>query len=125
MNVPFVSCSKGMLVKEEKFISEVIEQMFNGKLQYCVLSGPSFAKEILLNMPTLVVVASKNLKIAEIVQEALSQGAFKVYINDDVIGVEIAGALKNVLAIGAGIIEGSGFGINTTTAFVVRGTAEI
>lgn len=55
----------------------------------------------------------------------MSHGAFKVYTNDDVIGVEIAGALKNIMAVGAGIIEGSDFGINTTSAFIVRGTAEI
>jgi len=78
--------------------------MFQGKLRYCVLSGPSFAQEILNNMPTLVVVASKNLKDAAAVQDSLSHGSFKVYTNQDVIGVEIAGALKNVLAIGAGII---------------------
>ena len=123
--VPFVSCSKGMLVETETFVSEAVEEMFQGKLRYCVLSGPSFAEEILNNMPTLVVVASKNLKDATMIQDSLSHGSFKVYTNQDVIGVEIAGALKNVLAIGAGIIQGSGFGINTITAFVVRGTIEI
>ncbi|KAL4490286.1 hypothetical protein ABPG72_004325 [Tetrahymena utriculariae] len=125
LETPFVSCSKGMLVESEKFISEAVNELFEGKLKYCVLSGPSFAKEILMNMPTLVVVASKDIKNAQIVQENLSHGSFKVYTNDDVIGVEIAGALKNLFAIGAGFIEGSDFGINTTTAFIVRGTAEI
>lgn len=120
-----MSCSKGMLVETETFVSEAVEEMFEGKLRYCVLSGPSFAEEILNNMPTLVVIASKNLKDATMIQDSLSHGAFKVYTNQDVIGVEIAGALKNVLAIGAGIIQGSGFGINTITAFVVRGTIEI
>jgi len=114
-----------MLVETETFVSEAVEEMFQGKLRYCVLSGPSFAEEILNNMPTLVVVASKNLKDATMIQDSLSHGSFKVYTNQDVIGVEIAGALKNVLAIGAGIIQGSGFGINTITAFVVRGTIEI
>jgi len=60
LDIPFVSCSKGMLVDDERFNSEAVEELFQGKLHYCVLSGPSFAKEILLNMPTLVVVASKN-----------------------------------------------------------------
>lgn len=58
-DTPFVSCSKGMLVEQEEFISEAVKQEFSGKLRYCILSGPSFAKEILLNMPTLVVVASE------------------------------------------------------------------
>lgn len=66
-DIPFVSCSKGMLVEQEKFISEAVKEEFNGKLRYCILSGPSFAKEILMNMPTLVVVASENQKDAILV----------------------------------------------------------
>jgi len=126
LNAPFVSCSKGMIISKEKFLSEEVEDVFGkGKLRYCILSGPSFAQEILEDNPTIVVIASKDTQAAKYAQEKLSYRYFRVYTHDDVIGVEIAGALKNILAIGAGIIEGSGYGINTTSAFIARGTKEL
>jgi len=129
-----------MIVSKKKFLSEVVEELFDGKMKYCMLSGPSFAKEMMDKNPTVVVIASKDKKVMflqfystssnffqarETAQKSLSSLYFRSYTQSDVIGVEIAGALKNVLAIGVGIIEGIGYGINTTSAFISRGNREV
>jgi glycerol-3-phosphate dehydrogenase (NAD(P)+) len=90
-----------------------------------VLSGPSFALEVLQGQPTAVVVAAADLGVAETVQRVLSSRTFRAYSSDDVIGVEMAGALKNVIAIAAGIIDGLGYGHNTLAALITRGLAEM
>jgi len=90
-----------------------------------VVSGPSFALEVAHGQPTTVVVASSDLAVAESVQRVLSTRAFRAYSSDDVIGVEVAGALKNVIAIAAGIIDGLGYGHNTVAALITRGLAEM
>jgi len=92
---------------------------------FAVLSGPSFALEVAREQPTAVVVASREPAAAEAFQRALSSRTFRAYSSDDVIGVELAGALKNVIAIAAGIIDGLGYGTNTVAALVTRGLAEI
>jgi len=125
LDVPFVNCAKGMIVSKEKFLSEVVEELFEGKMKYCVLSGPSFAKEMMDKNPTVVVIASKSKTARETAQRLLSSVYFRSYTQSDVIGVEIAGALKNVLAIGAGMIEGIGYGINSISAFISRGSKEV
>lgn len=90
-----------------------------------VLSGPSFAKEVANNVPTAVTVASKNRKTARFVQQTFATPLFRVYTSDDVIGVELGGSVKNVIAIASGIIDGLGLGLNTRAALITRGLAEI
>ena len=90
-----------------------------------VLSGPSFAKEAARDQPTAVTVASRRVETAEAVQRACSEGAFRVYTASDVIGVELGGAMKNVMAIAAGICAGLGLGSNSMAALITRGLAEI
>lgn len=89
------------------------------------LSGPSFALEVARGVPTAVVAASEYAEAAERVQRALSSSAFRVYTNDDVTGVEVGGALKNVMAVATGIAEGVGLGLNTRAALITRGLAEM
>jgi glycerol-3-phosphate dehydrogenase (NAD(P)+) len=91
----------------------------------CFLSGPTFAKELALGLPAAIVVASLNARAAARVQEELATDRFRVYSTEDVIGVELGGALKNVVAIGAGISDGLGYGHNTRAALITRGLAEI
>jgi glycerol-3-phosphate dehydrogenase (NAD(P)+) len=90
-----------------------------------VLSGPSFALEVARAQPTTVVVASSEPAVAERVQRVVSSETFRAYTSDDVIGVELAGALKNVIAIAAGIVTGLGYGHNTVAALITRGLAEM
>jgi glycerol-3-phosphate dehydrogenase (NAD(P)+) len=90
-----------------------------------VLSGPSHAEEVIIHCPTTVVVASANLLAAEAAQDLFINGYFRVYTNPDVIGVEVGGALKNIIALGAGLIDGLGFGDNAKAALMTRGLAEI
>ncbi|MBW1864575.1 MAG: NAD(P)-dependent glycerol-3-phosphate dehydrogenase, partial [Deltaproteobacteria bacterium] len=90
-----------------------------------VLSGPSFAFEVARAMPTVVTVASSDLKVAEAIQHVFATPFFRVYTNDDPIGVELGGSVKNVIAIAAGIIDGLGLGLNTRAALITRGQTEI
>lgn len=90
-----------------------------------VLSGPSFAKEVARKAPTVVAVASKDLALAERVQNIFATPYFRVYANPDMIGVELGGAIKNVIAIAAGVIDGLGLGLNTRAALITRGLTEI
>jgi glycerol-3-phosphate dehydrogenase (NAD(P)+) len=89
------------------------------------LSGPSFALEVARGQPTAVVAASRELQAAACVQQAISSQSFRVYTNDDVTGVELGGALKNVMAIATGIAEGLGLGLNSRAALITRGLAEM
>ena len=91
----------------------------------CVLSGPSHAEEVIKNIPTTVVVASKNMTLNRTIQELMSSSSFRVYSNSDILGVEVAGAIKNVISIASGICIGLGFGDNTTAALITRGINEI
>jgi len=90
-----------------------------------VLSGPTIASEVARKIPTVAVVASKNKRISEKLQEIFFTEYFRVYRNDDVLGVELGGALKNIIAIAAGISDGLGFGTNTKAAILARGIVEI
>lgn len=114
-----------MIVSKRQFVSEIVKKTLGEAINFCVLSGPSFAEEIIKHYPTLVVVASDHEESAKLVQKTLSNKYFRIYTQSDVIGVEIAGALKNVLAIGAGIVEGYGYGYNSKTAIISRGTKEM
>ena len=90
-----------------------------------VISGPSFAREVAQNLPTVVTAASKNLEIAALVQQVLVTPYFRVYTSDDVMGVELGGSLKNVIAIAAGVVDGLHLGLNTRAALITRGMTEI
>lgn len=93
--------------------------------QLAVVSGPSFASEVARNLPTVVTAASKNPDTAELVQQVLATPYFRVYTSDDLIGVELGGSLKNVIAIAAGVIDGLELGLNTRAALITRGMTEI
>ncbi len=122
-----ISASKGIEVESLLAVSQIYEKLLPPPLfrRFAVLSGPSFAREVALEMPTAVVAASAEESVACQVQDAFNSRFFRVYTNSDVIGVELAGALKNVIAIAAGIADGLGFGYNTRAALITRGLAEI
>lgn len=119
-----VSCSKGIEEGTGKRISQVIEEEIP-QSQVVVLSGPSHAEEVARDLPTTVVAASMNIEAAEFVQDLFMSPKFRVYTSHDIIGVELGAALKNVIALCAGISDGLGFGDNTKAALMTRGIAEI
>ena len=119
-----VSATKGLELDTLLRMSEVAAAEAPGRA-IAVLSGPSFALEVARQLPTAVVVASADHAVAERVQRALSTRSFRVYSSEDTAGVELAGAVKNVIAIAAGIVDGLGFGHNTVAALITRGLAEI
>jgi glycerol-3-phosphate dehydrogenase (NAD(P)+) len=119
-----VSATKGLETETLLRMSEVAAQAAPGH-GLAVLSGPSFALEVAQGQPTAVVVASSDRTLAEGLQRALSTRRFRAYSSDDVVGVELAGALKNVIAIAAGIVDGLGYGANTAAALITRGLVEI
>ncbi len=121
---PLVSATKGLELETLKRMTEVATEEAPGR-RLAVLSGPSFAQEVARELPTALVAASSDQALAEAVQKALSTRALRVYRSDDVVGVELGGALKNVIAIAAGIVDGLGYGHNTVAALVTRGLAEI
>lgn len=118
-----VSVSKGLENGTLDTMSAVLEETLPG-LSVVALSGPTFALEVYAGQPTAVVAASSDWTAAERVQQAFSTGAFRVYTSGDVVGVELGGALKNVIALAAGILEGMGLGHNPRAALITRGLAE-
>jgi glycerol-3-phosphate dehydrogenase (NAD(P)+) len=126
-NAVLASVAKGIENKTNHVMAEVAAAVLGGDVMdnICVLSGPSFAKEVAEKKPTLVVAASKNLKNAEMVQKQFSSDFFRIYTSDDVIGVELGGAVKNVIAIAAGICDGMNLGYNGMAALITRGLAEM
>lgn len=120
-----VSLTKGIEENSLKRMSEVMEETFSRPLHIAALSGPSFAKEVAEQHPTVVVIASRSLNLAKKIQHLISSGAFRVYASDDIIGVELGGALKNVIAIAAGILDSLQFGSNSRAALITRGLSEI
>lgn len=122
-----VSAAKGLEMETGKPMSAVFSDEMPARLarRYCVLSGPNLAKEVVAGRPASTVVASNDRDAARKVQQMLMTSRFRVYTNDDVIGVELAGALKNIVAIGSGICDGLGYGDNAKSAFITRGLAEI
>jgi glycerol-3-phosphate dehydrogenase (NAD(P)+) len=126
-NAVIVSASKGIELDTLMTVSQVYAELLPSDLyrNFAVLSGPSFAREVAQEMPTAVVAAAERAEIAAVVQNAFTTSCFRVYTNDDVMGVELGGAIKNVIAIAAGISDGLGFGSNTKAALITRGLAEI
>lgn len=119
-----VNTAKGLEEGTHRRLSEVLTEELPG-YPIVVLSGPSHAEEVGRDMPTTVVVASEDLEAAEKVQDLMMTPKFRVYTNPDEVGVELGGALKNVIALCTGIAEGLGFGDNTKAALMTRGLAEI
>lgn len=123
----FVHVSKGIEPDSLKRISEIIEEEIDPSLRSAVvvLSGPSHAEEVVLRHPTTVAAASSDVQAAQRIQDLFMNHYFRVYTNTDVIGVELGGALKNVIALAAGISDGLGYGDNAKAALITRGLAEI
>ena len=122
--VPAVICAKGIERETSALMSEIVAETLPGA-PIAVLSGPSFAAEVALAHPTAVTLAAKDAGVAADVTGALGAPTFRIYRSDDVIGAEIGGAVKNVLAIACGIVEGKGLGDNARAALITRGLAEI
>ena len=122
-----VSATKGIEIDSGKRMSQVLENELPRALRstICALSGPNLASEIIEGKPSATLVASSNVTAAERAQSILTSSSFRVYTNPDIVGVELAGSLKNIIALGAGVIDGLGYGDNTKAAFMTRGLAEI
>jgi glycerol-3-phosphate dehydrogenase (NAD(P)+) len=120
-----VSLSKGIEIETGKRISEIAKDVIGTTNRFVCLSGPSFAKEVVNGHPTAIVAASKDAAAARAVQNDLSFENLRIYTNTDVIGTEIGGSVKNVMAIAAGMAAGLGFGSNSVAALITRGLAEI
>lgn len=121
----FVNVSKGIEIKGLKRMTEIAHEELGRKIKTCVLSGPTIAPEVARRMPAVAVASSLNFQVAKRVQNMFFSPAFRVYTNNDPVGVELGGALKNIVAIVAGISDGLGFGANTKAAILSRGIKEI
>jgi glycerol-3-phosphate dehydrogenase (NAD(P)+) len=122
-----MSAAKGLEIGSNKRMSQVIAEEIDPSFwpNICVLSGPNLSREILLNLPAATVVATSKESVARTAQRLLATPNFCVYTNTDVIGVELGGALKNIIALGAGMADGLGYGDNAKAAFITRGLTEI
>ncbi len=122
-----VSASKGIELETLMVVSQIYEELLPHELyrNFAALSGPTFAREVAQEMPTAVVAAAADAGVARRVQHTVTTGFFRAYTNNDVTGVELGRAIKNVIAIAAGISDGLGFGYNTRAALITRGLAEM
>jgi glycerol-3-phosphate dehydrogenase (NAD(P)+) len=121
---PLVLCSKGIEEKSGALLHQVAKQTCAGA-SVAVLSGPTFAHEVARGLPTAVTLAADDPAVAEQLRERIAQPTFRIYLSDDVAGAEIGGAVKNVLAIACGVVEGKGLGQNARAALIGRGFAEM
>ena len=117
--------TKGFELASGKLPHQVVQEILGSKRSMAVLSGPTFAKEVGAGLPTALTIAANDEQFANDLAEALSGDNFRAYTSSDIVGVEVGGAVKNVLAIGAGISDGLGFGANTRIALINRGLAEM
>lgn len=124
-DLPILCTSKGLEISSLQLMCDVLPALLQKDRKYAYLSGPSFAKEIMQGLPTAVVVASSDQSFATSIAVMLSSPYFKVYTSNDTVGLEIAGAIKNVIAIAAGMSEGLGLGTNAMAALVTRGCSEM
>ncbi|MFH1413786.1 MAG: NAD(P)H-dependent glycerol-3-phosphate dehydrogenase [Candidatus Omnitrophota bacterium] len=122
--VIFLSVSKGIEIGSLKRMSEVMRDELK-KVRYAVLSGPTIAREVAYGIPSVAVTASEDKKVSRRIQDIFMNERFRVYTNNDVVGVELGGSLKNIIAIACGISDGLGFGTNTKAALLSRGLVEI
>lgn len=126
-NAILVSATKGIEIASGNRISQLVAEVLGELLspRFVCLSGPSFAKEVVAQHPTAIVAAGDNAGAAATVQSALSTEYLRIYTNDDVVGTELGGSVKNVMAIAAGMVAGLGFGSNSVAALITRGLAEM
>lgn len=124
-DVRLVWGTKGLDPAHSAFLHEVVGEVFSSDTPFAVLSGPSFAKEVMLNLPTAVSLAGNNQDFLESLMHRFHNGHFRVYLNPDYVGVQLCGVVKNVMAIAVGISDGMGFGSNTRCALITRGLAEM
>ena len=120
-----ICASKGLEIETNKLSSEIAEECLPNHRAIAILSGPSHAEEVARGIPTAVTAASQDESVALAVQELFASESFRVYVSLDIKGVEIAGAVKNIIAVAAGIVDGLGFGSNTVAALATRGVVEI
>ncbi|MGH8495511.1 MAG: NAD(P)H-dependent glycerol-3-phosphate dehydrogenase [Gammaproteobacteria bacterium] len=123
--VPIAWATKGFELETGKLPHQVAGEVLDGGRPRAVLSGPTFAREVGAGLPTAMTVASADESFARALAKGLSNDTFRVYTSNDIVGVEVGGAVKNVLAIGAGLSDGLGFGANTRVALITRGLAEM
>lgn len=123
----FANAAKGLETETQQRMEEVVSEVLRSRFtpRYVMLSGPSFAQEVARDEPSAIVAASREKAAATLVQTAFATPRFRVYTNDDVIGVELGGALKNVMAIATGAVNGLGLGYNSAAALVTRGLVEM
>jgi len=124
LNTPLVICAKGIEVNSGALMNEIVEEALPER-RFAVLSGPTFAVEVAREQPTAVTLACADAKTGADLIQALGTPRFRIYQSADVIGVEVGGAIKNVLAIACGIVEGRGLGDNARAAIITRGLAEM
>ncbi len=117
--------TKGFNPANGELLHEIVSDVFSKQTPSAILSGPTFAREVAANLPTAVTIASSQPEFANELATILHSGRFRIYTSSDIIGVEVGGAVKNVLAIAAGIADGLGFGANTRAALITRGLSEI
>ena len=120
----FLSLTKGIEIKELLRISEIVEKKIPS-INFAVLSGPTIAVEVAKQIPSTAVIAAENLDIAKQLQKMMHSNTFRIYTNTDVIGVELGGSVKNVIALACGVCDGLGYGTNTKSAIVTRGLVEM
>jgi glycerol-3-phosphate dehydrogenase (NAD(P)+) len=121
---PLVLCAKGIEEKSGQLLHKVAKEACPGA-QVAVLSGPTFAHEVAKGLPTAVTLAAEDAALAEQLRDRIKQPTFRIYVSDDLAGAEIGGAVKNVLAIACGVVEGKGLGQNARAALIGRGFAEM
>jgi glycerol-3-phosphate dehydrogenase (NAD(P)+) len=121
---PLVLCAKGIEERTGELLDQVAREACP-RAPIAVLSGPTFAHEVAKGLPTAVTLAVEDLSLAERLRERIARPAFRIYVSDDVAGAEIGGAVKNVLAIACGVVEGRGLGQNARAALIARGFAEM
>ncbi len=120
-----ISAIKGMEPNTSKRISEIVQELSGERFVYSVLSGPSFATEVAQQNPTAVVIGSDNKEIGKEIQTDFRSAYFRLYYNPDVLGIEIGGSVKNIIAIAGGVVSGLGYGYNTLSGLITRGLAEV
>jgi glycerol-3-phosphate dehydrogenase (NAD(P)+) len=123
-DIPMVLCSKGIEEKSGELLHKVAAEACPGA-KIAVLSGPTFAHEVARGLPTAVTLAAEDQALAEQLRDRIAQPTFRIYVSDDVAGAEIGGAVKNVLAIACGVVEGASLGQNARAALIARGFAEM
>lgn len=124
-SVKIAWATKGFNPEDGSLLHQVVANVFSPIIPAAILSGPTFAREVAQNLPTAITIASKHPEFANQLTDIMHSDRFRAYTSSDIIGVEVGGAVKNVLAIAAGIADGLGFGANTRAALITRGLSEI